>query len=554
MTQLLPLRGYQAEALDAVFVAWDREIQRPALVLATGLGKTVIFAHVAAEFMRDERYEHSRVLILVHRDELIRQAVDKLHSVAPHLNIGVVKAGENATDAQVIVASVQTLARTKRREQIRNVGLVIVDECHHATATSYLDVLEHFGCFTPGGAVALGVTATMKRSDGLALGQVWQEVVYEKDILWGIRHGFLVDVEGKTVAVEDMDMRAVRTSAGDFRPGDLGQAFEESSAPQVIAKAYHEHSADRQGVAFTPTVATAHLLAEVLTDSGISSRAVDGAMSPVDRSAVMRGHERGEFQVLANCMVATEGWDSPATETCVIARNTQSASLYIQMVGRVLRPNPKRPDKRALVLDVTGVSAKHSLVGITTLAGMPLEDGEALSEAADRRELEIYTEEEERKEAAERQRVERVSVAPADLFHGSRFVWNNTDGGIPFIATSATYVILIPEKSGAYAVAELGKQNGSQWIEREIADLNYACVWGEEHAERDGSAVLTQRERAWRLKPASEKSKAFGRRLHLIFGDNIRGGELSELIDARLASRRIDKFVLPYLDSIGVKP
>lgn len=546
--QVLRPRPYQQEAVDATFAAWARGVQRPALVLATGLGKTIIFAHTIARFVNEAR-GNRRVVVLVHRDELIRQAVDKLHSVAPHLHIGVVKAGENDTDAQVIVASVQTLARRSRREQVRDVGLVVVDECHHATAASYLDVLDHFGCFGSG-ALALGVTATMKRSDGTALGQVWQEVVYERDILWGIRHGYLVDVEGKRVVVDDMDMRAVRTTAGDYRAADLGVAFEDSSAPQVIAKAYAEHSPDSQGVAFTPTVATAHALADVMSSAGTPARAVDGAMSPVERSQVMRGHARGDFQVLTNCMVATEGWDSPTTSTVVVARNTQSAGLYQQMVGRVLRPDPSRPAKRALVLDIMGVSARHSLVGLTSLAGIDVADDETLLEAKERRDAELVAQEEDA--AREPRRIERVATEVADLFHGSRFVWNTTDGGVRFVGAGDDYVVLVPEASGAYAVAALDKRRGSRWIEREISEVSYAMTWGEEYAEREGNAVLNQRERAWRKKPASEKARSLADKLRIIYSPDIRGGALSDLIDTRIASRRIDPFVLPYLKKLGV--
>lgn len=548
---VLKPRDYQVEAIRATFDAWGRGVQRPAVVAATGLGKTVTFAHVINEWLLTN--SRKRAVVLVHRDELARQAMGKLKSVAPHLNAGVVKAGENEVDTHVIVGSVQTLVRPNRREQLRDVGLVVVDECHHATARSYLDVMDHFGCFREGGAVALGVTATMKRADGIGLGQVWQEIVHERDTVWGIRHGYLVDVEGKRVHVDDMDMRAVRTSAGDYRAADLGDAFEDSSAPQVIAKAYQEHAADRPGVAFTPTVATAHQLADVMTEAGIEAKAIDGTMASADRAAVLRGHERGDVQVVTNCAVLTEGWDSPATEVCVVARNTQSAPLYVQMVGRVLRPNPAKASKRALVLDVVGVAAKHSLAGMSTLAGVDLADGETLLEAKERVEAELAAMDETADPFAPR-RVEHVVAEDVDLFHGSRFVWGATVGGVRFISAGESYVVLIPEASGAYGVAQLSKRGtGSRWVEREIADLGYAMAWGEERAESVGSEVLTQKDRAWRSKPATVKAKDLARKLDLIFDEKVRGGVLADQIDQVFATRRIDRHVLPYLRKIGVK-
>ncbi len=544
---LLTLRPYQQEAVDATFAAWGRRVTRPAVVLPTGGGKTFVFAHVANQY---REFQGRRVLVLVDRDELVRQTVRELHSVAPHLEIGVVKATENDVNADVIVGSVQTLARKPRREQIHDVGLVIVDECHGALARTYLDVLEHFGCFNPeSGTLTLGVTATMARTDGHALGQVWQEIVYEKDLLWMIRHGYLVDVDGVTVTVDDMNMRDVRTSAGDYRPGDLGTAFEESSAAEVITKWYVEHGSDRPGVVFTPTVATAHALAEVLSSAGVSARGVDGGMRK-ERGEVMRGFDRGDFQVLTNCAIAKQGWDSPRAEVVVMARNTQSSVFYIQAVGRGLRKYAAKPDKRCTVVDVVGVSARHSLVGINTLGGFALADDETLMEAADRVEREL---DEIDDAEVERRAVHRVAVEAADLFHGSRFVWNHTVGGVPFISAGEHYLILVPEPDGGYGVAQLSKRGtGSSWVQRDVADMSYAMVWGEERASELGDEVLTQRERAWRKKPATVKARALAEKLRIVVPEKIKGGDLADQIDRVFATKRIDRFVLPYLKKIGV--
>ena len=134
MSQTLKLRPYQREAIDSVFSAWNSGMQSPAVVLPTGMGKTVIFSHLASEFILKRS---KRVAVLVHRDELADQAIDKIRSVAPHLSVGKVKAESNETDVQVLVCSVQTVSRPKRLDQLpRDIGLVIVDECHHAAAES----------------------------------------------------------------------------------------------------------------------------------------------------------------------------------------------------------------------------------------------------------------------------------------------------------------------------------------------------------------------------------------------------------------------------------
>src|SRR4051812_21111112 len=132
MSALLPLRDYQTEAIKDLHSRWDSGDSRAPLVLATGLGKTVIFAHLIADWVRSNVAK--RVIVLVHTDELVRQAYKKIKDVAPGLHVGIVKAERNEVTARVIIASVQSLRSATRREQIRNVGLIIVDECHHATA------------------------------------------------------------------------------------------------------------------------------------------------------------------------------------------------------------------------------------------------------------------------------------------------------------------------------------------------------------------------------------------------------------------------------------
>ena len=147
---MLNLRPYQQEAFAAIETAHQRGITRPLLALPTGSGKTVIFAHLIAG-------REGRSLVLVHRDELIWQAHEKLKQIAPSLSIGIVKAERDEVDAPCILASVQTVSRERRLQKlVPNFSTVVIDEAHHAPAESYLRVLKHLGCcpprpFVPGG-------------------------------------------------------------------------------------------------------------------------------------------------------------------------------------------------------------------------------------------------------------------------------------------------------------------------------------------------------------------------------------------------------------------
>ena len=230
-------------------------------------------------------------------------------------------------------------------------------------------------------ALQLGVTATMARGDGVGLGSTWEEVVFSRSVLWMISKGYLTDVKATRVDVKGLDLSDVKASRGDYQAGDLGRALMDSQADDVIARAYVEHAKDRPGVVFTPTVETAHAAAEGLNAAGIRTAVVSGETPTQERRQIFDDFRTGRVQVLANCMVLTEGFDAPWASCAVIARPTQSQPLYVQMVGRVLRPYPGKTD--ALVLDVVGASSLklRTLIDLEPGVVSSVEDGELLADA-----------------------------------------------------------------------------------------------------------------------------------------------------------------------------
>lgn len=487
MSTMLKPRPYQVEALAAVKEAWSRQVPRqrlaeevgghPAVVLPTGMGKTVIFSHLVADIVAAGGWP----LILVHRDELADQAAKKIKQVAPNLTVGIVKAALNQVDRQVLVGSVQTLARERRRADLPRITHIIIDECHHAIAKSYLDVIKHFPS-----AQVVGFTATMVRGDRKGLGEVWEEVVYSKDLLYGIRNGYLTDVTGKTVVVPGLDMSQIKTSHGDYQEEALALALEESEAGKFIAEAYLEHCPGESGILFAPNVATAHLFADDLNEHGITTEVVTGETPKEERQAIYARLESGATKVLSNCMVATEGFDMPRMKVCIIARPTSSAGLYIQMVGRVLRPYPGKGV--AMVLDVVGVASRLALASIVDLSvhkARP-EDGETLLDMEDR------LEEEGEAALAARRSTAGLVLKEIDLFHQSKTVWLQTDKGVWFIPVKDVCFVLWPTGPGDQWTVNTFPMKFGGKRQRLMGDLSLesAMAWAEQLADEEDAQVL----------------------------------------------------------------
>src|SRR5918999_5255515 len=174
---MLTLRPYQTEAIEAILAAEVCGVRRPLVALPTGTGKTVIFAHLIGQ-------RQGRSLVLVHRDELIQQAAEKLSLIAPGLEVGIVKAAKDEVAAPCVLASVQTLSRESRLARLPlGFNTVIVDEAHHGVAETYRRVLTAVGSFNPDGPLTVGVTATPMRGDQVGLDAVFQEIVYRRSIM-----------------------------------------------------------------------------------------------------------------------------------------------------------------------------------------------------------------------------------------------------------------------------------------------------------------------------------------------------------------------------------
>jgi superfamily II DNA or RNA helicase len=549
MSDLLKLRQYQDEAVNSTFEAIALGTNRPAVVLPTGAGKTVIFSWIANRWVRERR---SRVLILVHRDELVSQTVKKLHGVAPGLRVGVVKAQRNEyANVDVIVGSVQTLRAFNRRAPIVDIGLVIVDEAHHASAESYRTILDHFGCFT-GQTPAVGFSATLVRSDGGDLGAVWDRVVCRRDILDLIPE-FLCDVVGKLVTVDGLSLDDIRSQNGDLASGSLTDALLTADAQRFVVESYFEHARDRKTIVFTPTVLAMEAFAESFRTAGVRVGSVWGSMPAEERALTLKRFASGEIDVIVNCMVLTEGFDEPSASCAIIARPTRSAALYVQMVGRVLRKHPGKTT--ALVLDVVGASQDHKLATLADLTSKRIKEireGETLAESAIR----------EREEGNPSLANYVVTTADVDLFHRSPTVWLTTDAGVYFIRTQCQSIgacqtvtgdnrytkcgnhlwFLWPDSEGTYKVGVRSTERAGGRYLREGLDLETAMSWAEQYATEEDK-TLANRSSSWRRRAAKPTDVQVDYALTLGIEDpkQYTKTQLSDLMSTRIGTRVLDR-------------
>ena len=391
------LRPYQSAASDAIFAEW-RENHSTLVVMPTGGGKTILFADVI------RRMFPRRALVLAHREELIFQARDKIQRVTglqADVEMGEYRAESGLFDAaRVVVSTIQTQCSggdgggRMGKFDPQRFGLLIIDEAHHATSQSYRRVIDYYR--TNRALKVLGVTATPDRADEEALGQVFQSVAFDYDVLDAINDGWLVPIEQQMVHVEGLDYSSIRTTAGDLNGGDLAAVLEAEKNLQQMASASVAIIGQRRALVFNASVKAAEMMAEILNRHrpGMASW-VCGKTDREERRRILADFAAGKVQVVCNCGVLTEGFDDPGVEVVIMGRPTKSRSLYSQMVGRSTRPlpgvvdGPETSDERraaiaasakpwCLVVDFVGNAGKHKLITSADILG-----GEVSEEAVE---------------------------------------------------------------------------------------------------------------------------------------------------------------------------
>lgn len=361
------LRPYQLQSVDELATEFGFGKSAVLLVAPTGSGKTAIGCH----FVKQAVDQGRRCLWVAHRAELIRQASQRL-AEDYRVRHGLIVAGSSGYDPRfpVQIASVQTLAR---REPVESVGLLVIDEAHHATASTYLRVIENHP-----GAIVLGLTATPWRLTGRQLGSLFEGIVAVANYPFLIRQGYLVRPR---IFLPEMipDFGAVRLPGGEFDEDQAGSIMGRPQLVGDVVEQWQKHATQggpRSTIVFACTVAHSQQIVARYRAAGVVAEHLDGGTSEKEREAILERLARGQTTVVSNVMILSEGFDCPRVSCVVVARPTASRTLYLQMVGRALRPCQVIGKRDCIILDHAGNTLRHGLV--SEITSYELDTGDTL--------------------------------------------------------------------------------------------------------------------------------------------------------------------------------
>lgn len=557
-------RTYQMDAIIAIEAAWARGI-RALIAVATGGGKTTI---IAEALKRNLDPRERRGIVIAHTEEIITQLSDRIANqyngvLDSHYGaifakgIGVVMAEQNDYSARIVVATRQSL-HSKRLAQILNSGridYVVIDEAHHAApGNTYLDIVDEIRRHNPEVKI-LGVTATPKRSDELALGAAFDEIVYEWLIPEGIRAGYLVPATRIKVSTE-VSLSAVANAHGDYNTSSLVNILETSNWDVLAYRAYKEYilNTGRLALAFFPSVAMSRQFVGLLQADGIKAAHIDGTTPKDERRKILGEYKAERLQIVSNMGVLTEGFDEPKTAAILMARPTRSPTLFTQIVGRGLRPYPGKADCLLIDLAVTDVRAleRGDLIGrMVFCKGCGAEHFEGLRACPRcdyvrplkervRDGAPVLPEEEE--EARKLSEGGRLVAHYETIFEKAFAAWYSGDDGFFSCTLSfeqGAYIIMPPVEDEYYRLVLVPKDRNKKIVGLERnEDLSSLMLVADERVKAVGGSSAGKLA-AWRDKPPSAAQIRILADLGLHVPEGMTMGMASQLITHYLNVRRL---------------
>ncbi|OMJ19565.1 putative mitochondrial ATP-dependent helicase irc3, partial [Smittium culicis] len=370
--QKFSLRKYQAECINECISNLEQGVRRQAVIFSNLIEKVPAWNPKA-----------NKVLILAHREELLYQAKRQISNFNPSLKVEIDQGKVFANiAADVIIASVQTLGKKNSARLDRYdpylFKCIIIDEAHHSAAKTYRNIVEHFipkekeeGYVGP---VIWGCSATLTRTDGLALNTVFDRIVYQKTFLEMFKEKWLSEIEAVVVKTV-VSLDNVKMSRGDFEMKSLTDSINIKERNELIVDKYLElannpsEEVRRSTLVFATNVDHVIQLNAAFRNRGIDSRYIVGTSNASDRVMLIEGFKKHYFPVLINCGILTEGTDIPNIDCIIMARPTKSHVLFQQMIGRGVRLFKHK--KNCLIIDFADSFVhRPKLMSLTTLLGL----------------------------------------------------------------------------------------------------------------------------------------------------------------------------------------
>jgi superfamily II DNA or RNA helicase len=314
--------------------------------MPTGTGKTVLFSEIVSMGFRKKK----KILIVVHRKELVDQITNKLNSL--NIDLGLIIAGKKADYSKIIqVASIQTLSRRDHPEA----NLIIIDECHHSKADTYQKLWEIYPT-----AKFLGVTATPVRLSGDGFDDLFDELIESPPVSFFIQNKFLVPI--KQLVGTHSDLSGVKKRQGDYVTSMLSNIMLDNGIMANLVESYQKHATGKSTIIFAVDIEHSKSVAKRFIEAGISAAHIDSQTPKDERASILDQFKSKKITVVSNVEIITEGFDFPECEAVQLARPTKSLALYLQMVGRVMRPANGKTE--GIVLDNAGLWLEHGLATI----------------------------------------------------------------------------------------------------------------------------------------------------------------------------------------------
>lgn len=341
---MVKLRPYQIKGIRDIFDAWNpltKNLMNVLFQMPTGTGKTTVFS----EIVRRARLKDKKVLIVVHRKELVEQIVERLFSFDVEAGIisGIIRPD---MEKEVQVATIQTLS--KREYPVADI--VIIDECHHAKASTYKKLWEIYP-----DARFLGVTATPVRMNGEGFSDLFDILVDSGQLSSFVEQGYLVKVKHFVGVTPDLSSISIKMN--DYAQDELGDLMQEKELMADLVESYHKKAHGKKMIVFVVNIEHSRQIVEEYCRDGVSAEHIDANTPKKEREQILKRFRNGEIMVLSNVDIVSEGFDVPDCDAVQLARPTKSLALYLQQVGRCIRPSPGKEE--GLVLDNAGLWLEH---------------------------------------------------------------------------------------------------------------------------------------------------------------------------------------------------